>query len=289
MNRMLRIKLLTVALFATILCNAQSEYTLVKDQFYNNAESNEKLFDEDDLSFLMTPLNELSLNKNYILADFRNRWKPQTGWIKDVSFLRLYVRDKKQERPDDSYFEDEYSRYLNCKENGVTYQVEDNKVPYIWPFDKIRLSGTQMSIWQAYLLSESRYMFGMRNEANYNNEYILASVEDVDSVISLLNSWESYSLQNKDDSTKINGEGLQSLNEILFLLDSLQNIKKKNLEPVFTYQGDSVTIEHYTFLEFYGLAKCKATMHLSQDHKRVKDIEEKGVEILAKYTNMVFY
>ena len=161
MNRMLRIKLLTVALFATILCNAQSEYTLVKDQFYNNAESNEKLFDEDDLSFLMTPLNELSLNKNYILADFRNRWKPQTGWIKDVSFLRLYVRDKKQERPDDSYFEDEYSRYLNCKENGVTYQVEDNKVPYIWPFDKIRLSGTQMSIWQAYLLSESRYMFGM--------------------------------------------------------------------------------------------------------------------------------
>lgn len=286
---MLRIKLLTVALFATILCNAQSEYTLVKDQFYNNAESNEKLFDEDDLSFLMTPLNELSLNKNYILADFRNRWKPQTGWIKDVSFLRLYVRDKKQERPDDSYFEDEYSRYLNCKENGVTYQVEDNKVPYIWPFDKIRLSGTQMSIWQAYLLSESRYMFGMRNEANYNNEYILASVEDVDSVISLLNSWESYSLQNKDDSTKINGEGLQSLNEILFLLDSLQNIKKKNLEPVFTYQGDSVTIEHYTFLEFYGLAKCKATMHLSQDHKRVKDIEEKGVEILAKYTNMVFY
>ena len=269
-------------------CNAQSEYTLVKDQFYNNAESNEKLFDEDDLSFLMTPLNELSLNKNYILADFRNRWKPQTGWIKDVSFLRLYVRDKKQERPDDSYFEDEYSRYLNCKENGITYQAEDGKVPYIWPFDKIRLSGTQMSIWQAYLLSETRNMFEMRDNANYNNEYFLTSVEDVDSIISLIKKWEAYSLQNKDDTTKINGFDLQCVNETIALLDSLQNLKNKNLEPVFTYQGDSVTIEHYTLLEFHGLARFKTTMRLSQDHKQVKEVEGKEVEILARYRNRVW-
>ena len=289
MNRILRIKLLTVALFATILCNAQNEYASVKDQFYNNAESNYKLFDEDDLSFLMTPLNELSLDKDYILADFRNRWKPQTGWIKDKSSLRLYVRDKKQERPDDSYFKDEYSRYRKCKKNGVTYQVEDGKVPYIWPFDKIRLSGTQMSIWQAYLLSESRCMFGMRNEANYNNEYILTSVEDVDSIISCINSWEDYYIQNKDDTTKINGEGVQRLNEILFLLDSLQNIKKQNLEPVFTYQGDSVTIEHYTFLEFHGLARFKTTMLLSQDHKQVKEIRMKDVDILARYRSRVWF
>ena len=57
------------------------------------------------------------------------------------------------------------SRYRKCEENGVAYQVEDNKVPYIWPFDKIRLSGTQMSIWQAYLLSETRNMFEMRDNA----------------------------------------------------------------------------------------------------------------------------
>ena len=271
-------------------CNAQNEYASVKDQFYNNAKSNDKLFDEDDLSFLMTPLNELSLDKNYILSDFRNMPKPPVGrWIRDNSLLRLYVRDKKQERPDDLYFEDEYSCYLKCKENGVAYQVEGNKVPYIWPFDKIRLSGTQMSIWQAYLLSETRYMFGMRDHANYNNEYILTSVEDVDSIISCINSWEDYYIQNKDDTTKINGEGVQRLNEILFLLDSLQNIKKQNLEPVFTYQGDSVTIEHYSFSEFCGLAKCKTTMRLSQDHKRVEEIEEKDDEILARYRSRVWF
>ena len=143
-----------------------------------------------------------------------------------------------------------------------------------------------MSIWQAYLLSESRYMFGMRNEANYNNEYILASVEDVDSVISLLNSWESFYIQNRDDTTKIKGERAK---EILLLFDSLQNLRDKNLEPVFTYQGDSVTIEHYTFLEFDGLARCKTTMLLSKKRHRVKKIKGEGVEILAKYTNMVFY
>ena len=293
MNRILRIKLLMVALFATILCNAQSEYTSVKDNFRNNAESKYEqldylLFDEDDLSFLMTPLNELSLDKNYILSDFRERWNP-FRWPGDRSSLRLYVRNKKQERPEDSYFADEYWRYRKCKKNGVTYQVEDNKVPYIWPFEKIRLSGTQMSIWQAYLLSESRCMFGMRNEANYNNEYILTSVEDVDSIISCINSWEDYYIQNKDDTTKINGEGVQRLNEILFLLDSLQNIKKQNLEPVFTYQGDSVTIEHYSFSEFCGLAKCKTTMRLSQDHKRVEEIEEKDDEILARYRSRVWF
>ena len=287
---MLRIKLLMVALLATILCNAQNEYASVKNQFYNNVESNDKFYDTaDDLSYLMTPLNELSLDKNYILSDFRQKWKPQTGWIKDSSFLRLYVRDKKQERPDDSYFKDEYSRYRNCKKNGVTYQVEDNKVPYIWPFDKIRLSGTQMSIWQAYLLYKTDTMFGMRNEANYSNAYFLTSVEDVDSIISCINSWEDYYIQNKDDTTKINGEGVQRLNEILFLLDSLQNIKKQNLEPVFTYQGDSVTIEHYTFLEFYGLARFKTTMRLSQDHKQVKEVEGKEVEILARYRSRVWF
>ena len=46
-------------------------------------------------------------------------------------------------------------------------------VPYIRAFDKIRLKETQMSIWHAYLLDCSKYMFGMRNEANYNKEYIV--------------------------------------------------------------------------------------------------------------------
>ena len=286
---MLRIKLLMVVLLATILCNAQNEYASVKNQFYNNAESNYKLFDEDDVGFLMTPLNELSLDTNYIVADVRNRWKPQTGWIKDKSSLRLYVRDKKQERPDDSYFKDEYSRYRKCKKNGVTYQVEDGKVPYIWPFDKIRLSGMQMSIWQAYLLSETRNMFEMRGNANYNNEYFLTSVEDVDSIISLIKKWEAYHLQNKDDTTKINGFDLQCVNETIALLDSLQNLKNKNLEPVFTYQGDSVTIEHYTLLEFHGLARFKTTMLLSQDHKQVKEIRMKDVDIFARYRRRVWF
>lgn len=49
-----------------------------------------------------------------------------------------------------------------------------------------------MSIWQAYLLYWSKYFIGMRNEANYGKEYIIASAADVDSVVSLIhNTWES--------------------------------------------------------------------------------------------------
>ena len=273
-----------------ITCSAQQEYALVKNSFCYNAEVNSERFNtEDDLSFLLRPLTDLELDGDYILSDFRKTWSPN-GWIKDMSSLRLYVREKIHERPDNSYFEMEYARYLNCKKNNVIYKCEENTVPYIWPFDKIRLSGTQMSIWQAYLLDCSRTLFGMRNEANYSKEYMISSVEDVDSILSLIrNSWEVYYLQNKNDTTKINGYKATHLKETEDLIDSLQNIKCKGLAPCFTFHGDSVTIEHYSFWEFSGLAKCRTTLLLSENRRQVIEFRQKTREQIARYRHLVYF
>ena len=263
MQRIKYIVIIGIFVVCNTTCPAQQEYMQVKNRFCENAKINsERMNTGDDLSFLLSPLTELELDSNYIVSDFRHTWT-FNGWIKDVSSLRLYVRDKKQQRPDNSYFEKEYARYLNCKKNNVTYQVEDNAVPYIWPFDKIRLSGSQMSIWQAYLLNSSSTMFGMRNEANYNQEYLITSPEDVDSILSLIcTSWESF---------------------------SLQNIKSKGLTPSITFHGDSATIEHYSFLEFRGLARSKTTLLLSHNRRRVKEVEKRILEIIAPYTRLVYY
>ena len=161
-------------LFTTCIgCFAQREYSEVKNLFCSNATTNWHLADtEKNLGFLLEPLNELKLDENYVLADFRKKWDIRTR-PKDISSLRLYVRPAKGKLPKKKCYDKEYARYLESKKENKAYSESDSCVSYIWPFKKIRLTGTQMSIWQAYLLYWSKYFIGMRNEANYGKEYIM--------------------------------------------------------------------------------------------------------------------
>ena len=209
---------------------------------------------------------------------------------KDISSLRLYVRPAKGKLPKKKCYDKEYARYLESKKENKAYTESDSCVSYIWPYKKIRLTGTQTSIWQAFLLYWSRYYVGMRNEANYGKEYIIASAADVDSVVSLMrNAWESDYFHGKIDTTKITKWGARKINEMKIALDSLREIKAKNLAPTFKYDANDVTIEHYVFGEFYGLAKRRTTLRLSPKRHLVKDIEGKPRILIAKYSRMVFY
>ena len=80
----------------------------------------------------------------------------------------------------------------------------------------------------------AQYFIGMRNEANYGKEYIIASAADVDSVVSLIhNTWETNYFQAKVDTTKMTKMGARHINEMKIALDSLREIKAKNLAPTF--------------------------------------------------------
>ena len=268
---------------------AQPEYTAVKNNFCANAESHSRdLQKKDDLSFLLTPLNELKLNDKYILSDFR---RYRTLKVRDWSHMRLYVRKETKQRPDDEYFEKEYLRYQKCQKNNMPYITNKEQVAFTDPFSKISLTGTQMSIWQAYLLSKSPILFGMRDEANYDQTYLITSVEDVDSVLNLIKkTLESdlfapgFTMNSVIDSKK------KRVNEAFSVVDSLESIKNKDLQPVFTYHADSVTIEHYAFAEFHGLLRFKTTLFFtSRRYRHIKTIDVKQFHCIAKYSRDVWY
>lgn len=270
-------------------CFAQPEYTAVKNEFYGNAKTHSRdIQKKDDLSFLLSPLKELKLDGKYILSDFR---KYRSLRHKDWSHLRLYVRKKTQQRPDDEYFEKEYLRYQKCQKTNIPYKTYKNQVAFIDPFRKISLTGTKMSIWQAYLLSQSPILFGMRDEANYDQTYLLTSVEDVDSILSSIKtSWErdlftcDFTMDSVIDSKK------RRVSETFALVDSLESVKNKELQPIFTYDANSVTIEHYAFAEFHGLIKCKTTLFFTNRHHRhIKKIDVKPFHCIAKYRRDVWY
>ena len=268
---------------------AQPEYTAVKNNFCANAESHSRdLQKKDDLSFLLTPLSELKLNDKYILSDFR---RYRTLKVRDWSHMRLYVRKETKQRPDDEYFEKEYLRYQKCQKNNMPYITNKEQVAFTDPFSKISLTGTQMSIWQAYLLSKSPILFGMRDEANYDQTYLITSVEDVDSVLNLIKkTLESdlfapgFTMNSVIDSKK------KRVNEAFSVVDSLESIKNKDLQPVFTYHADSVTIEHYAFAEFHGLLRFKTTLFFtSRRYRHIKTIDVKQFHCIAKYSRDVWY
>lgn len=268
---------------------AQNEYTAVKNKFYGNAKTHSRdIQKKDDLSFLLNPLTELTLDDRYILSDFR---KYRSLRHKDWSHLRLYVRKKTQQRPDDEYFEKEYLRYQKCQKTNIPYKTYKNQVAFIDPFRKISLTGTKMSIWQAYLLSKSSILFGMRDEANYDQTYLITSVEDVDSILSSIKtSWESdlftcdFTMDSVIDSNK------RHVNETFAVVDSLESIRNRSLEPVFTYDANSVTIEHYAFGEFHGLIKYKTTLFFTNHrHRHIKKIDVKPFHCIAKYGRSVWY
>ena len=108
------------------------------------------------------------------------------------------------------------------------------------------------------------------NDANYNQTYLITSVEDVDSIISLIKkSWEDDLFSENFNPNFVDAKGeryKRHVAETFAVVDSLQNLKFKKLEPVFTFDADSVTIEHYAFAEFHGLGKSKTTLFFANRH-----------------------
>lgn len=274
---------------ASLYCFAQQEYIDVKTRFYSNAENYRLLETNDNLNFLLNPLNELKLNRKYVLGDFRKVFT-RHSIPKDVSSLRLYVRNDNKKVTDADYYDKEYNRYLSCKKNNLAYKSSRNNIPYIWPFDKIRITGSQMSIWQAYLLHSSSNIIGMRNEANYKKEYILVSKEDVDTIVTRIQDlWDSDCFYNNLDTKELKFGGTKHVHEVEDVVNSLLKIKDDELSPVFNYNKDSVTITHYVFGEFYGLAKCSTTIKLSHNHHHIIEIGKKSYHSISKYSRLVFY
>ena len=266
----------------------QSEFSMVKKQFDALVADScrwQILDKKDDLSFLLRPLSELELDSNYILSDFRKSLvknfsdnPPRRLDSRDESCLRLYARKKSASRPDNDYFDKEHWKYRQCLDEKKDYRKVQGLVPFLDPFEKIRLSGSNLSLWQAYLLYISKNMFGMRNEANYNFEFLITYPDDVDRAIALIKEWEgekNFNLLMKNDTAVIKKErDREHMKEVRAIVDSLKNLKDKNLDPVFSCRGDVIYIEHYSLQEFAGLLRRKIAIYYDRRNHKVKEIDE---------------
>lgn len=266
----------------------QSEFSMVKKQFDALVADScrwQILDKKDDLSFLLRPLSELELDSNYILSDFRKPLvknfsdnPPRRLDSRDESCLRLYARKKSASRPDNDYFDKEHWKYRQCLDEKKDYRKVQGQVPFLDPFEKIRLSGSNLSLWQAYLLYLSKNMFGMRNEANYNFEFLITYLGDVDRAIALIKEWEgekNFNLFMKNDTAVIKKERDRvHMKEVRAIVDSLKNLKGKNLDPVFSRRGNTIYIEHYSLKEFAGLLRRKIAIDYDRQNRKVKEIDE---------------
>lgn len=297
---MIRVKcFLALFLINSIAGKAQTVFSEAKDKFYAIVDSCERnsLYEEDDLSFLLQPLDNLELDRRYMLSDFRMPfYQAIRSRVKDESSLRLYVRKKSVKRPHDDYFEEEFLKYRRCSREGKDYKELQGSIPFTSPFERIKLSGSDMSFWQAYLLNASKRMFGMRNEANYSKEYLVICPADVDKALSLVKRWEGgeiFSQYIKGDTMEV--RKARRMKEVQALVDSLNNLKGRSLAPIITHRADTVYIEHYSFMEFAGLIRRRIAICHNGKKCKVYGINDfagegsNGFVTIARYRHQVWF
>lgn len=275
---------------SSIQDTSTSRYTDVAQKYYDYIISNQSSIDTaDNLSFLLMPLTELSLDYKYILSDFRE--SPVTpSTPNDISSLRLYVREKSQKRPEPDYFNMEYGHYLICQRNKSVYLPDSTTVPYLPPFNKITFKYSPIAVWEAYLLHCTERFIGMRNEANYNKETFILSQKDIDKITdNIKNQWDTDCFENGSVKTSSTANGQRRIKNILTLIDSLKNIEPDSLEPVITENENSVTIEHYAFAEFAGLIRLKTVLYLNESKSMITKIKSNTPSIISPYRRNIYY
>ena len=64
------------------------------------------------------------------------------------------------------------------------------------------------------------------------------------------------------------------MKEVRAIVDSLKNLKGKNLDPVFSRRGNTIYIEHYSLKEFAGLLRRKIAIYYDHRKHKVREIDE---------------
>ena len=128
----------------------------------------------DNLNPFLRKLPDLSLNENYVLDDFRPR--EQTN-----SVLWLYARQRDLPRPSDADFKYRENNFFHVfgsnsnrcrvtrhiKVGNVSVFAYKKRIKPLQPFHYITLPFTEEAIWQAFLLSQTYRLIGMRWHGGY--------------------------------------------------------------------------------------------------------------------------
>lgn len=216
----------------------------------------------DNLNVFLRKLPDLTLDENYVLDDFRSREETN-------SELRLYVRPKKLPRPSDTDFE------CGCVMVKKLRIANLLSIPFYWmrlkplnPFKYITLPFTAEAIWQAFLLSQTFRLTGMRWHGGYARRTFLLLEKDI---------------------ANIQHPGYNLNEEIVPVRNEISRIWSPDLNVSVMLHNGFASISHCWFDAWKGLVQMNWKVKYDVKKKQITEIEKIDEKVLVKYHCGMYY
>ena len=216
----------------------------------------------DSLNVFLRKFPDLTLDENYVLDDFRSREETN-------SELRLYVRPKKLSRPSDTNFECGCVMVKKLRiANLLSIPFYKTRLKPLNPFEYITLPFTAEAIWQAFLLSQTFRLTGMRWHGGYARRTFLLLEKDI---------------------ANIQHPGYNLNEEIVPVRNEISRIWSPDLNVSVTLHDDFASISHCWFDAWHGLIQMKWKVKYDVKKKQITEIEKIDEKVLVKYHCGMYY
>ena len=208
----------------------------------------EDIENADNWDRLLEGLPDLTLDKDYVLDDFRS--SEETN-----SVLRLYARKRSHPRPSDE-----------CFKRFFRKQIDPLDV-----FQHITLPFTEEAIWQAFLLSQTYHLVGMRWHGGYEARTFIVSDKDMAG----LKPWLS----------QMKG----SLMRFTRLQEQILKMWTSDLCASVSLFDNYAIVTHCWFDNWNGLLQVKWKIKYDVRKKTIVKIEKENEQILLKYHCKIWF
>ena len=219
--------------------------SLIADSYMDCIANLKKQEEVDGWNILLCGLPDLILDKDYVLNDFRPREETN-------SVLRLYAR----------------KRYLPHS----IYVFFENFFGSLSFFRHITLPYTEDAIWQAFLLSQTYHLVGMRWHGGYEKRTFIVSDKDIAGL-------EPFD-PDLFDSRKMH---------FVHLREQMLQMWTPDLCASIVLFDDYAIISHCWFDNWKGLSQVKWKVKYSARKKRIVAIEKESEQVLVEYHCGVWY
>lgn len=194
--------------------------------------------EDRDWDSLLLELPDLELDKNYVLDDFHSNEESN-------SMLLLYARHRSSQS-----LLKEVSPF--CRKSVKPLDV----------FQFIRLPFTEEAIWQAFLLSQTYHLVGMRWHGGYERRTFIVSDKDIADLKPL------FEVEN---------------GHFIRLQEQIQQIWTPDMCASVSLFDNYAIISHCWFDNWKGFSQVKWKIEYDAREKRVVGIEKESEQVLVKY------
>lgn len=212
--------------------------SLITDTYMNSIACFKGKDDVDNLDKLLYGLPDLTLDKRFVLDDFRPRESTN-------SVLRIYARNRAHSRPSDKDF-----KYLYKK------SVEPLSI-----FQFITLPFTEEAIWQAFLLSQTHHLMGMRWHGGYEERAFIIIEKDIAELRLPFSQPDC----------------------LLRLKEQIERIWNPDLCASVSLYDDYAIITHCWFNAWKGLSSVRWRIDYDSRYHRIKKVQLENETLLLKY------